>query len=66
MIVFSILTRGLNFLLLGWCLESGELQSEENKVSMEKKIKRKLKTPAQVMGLEKFYNGRNTFLSYGY
>lgn len=36
--------------------ESGELQSEENKVSMDKKLKRKLKTPAQVMALEKFYN----------
>ncbi|XP_027330731.1 homeobox-DDT domain protein RLT1 isoform X2 [Abrus precatorius] len=36
--------------------ESSELQSEENKVSMEKNKKRKLKTPAQVMALEKFYN----------
>ncbi|XP_061342825.1 homeobox-DDT domain protein RLT1-like isoform X2 [Gastrolobium bilobum] len=36
--------------------ESSELQSEENKVSMEKNKKRKLKTPAQVTALEKFYN----------
>ncbi|XP_054798308.1 homeobox-DDT domain protein RLT1 isoform X2 [Prosopis cineraria] len=36
--------------------ESGELQSEENKVSMEKNKKRRLKTPAQVMALEKFYD----------
>ncbi|KAK7300235.1 hypothetical protein RJT34_11075 [Clitoria ternatea] len=36
--------------------ESSELQSEENKVSMEKNKKRKLKTPTQVQALEKFYN----------
>ncbi|XP_019454891.1 PREDICTED: uncharacterized protein LOC109356025 [Lupinus angustifolius] len=36
--------------------ESSELQSEENKVSMEKNKKRKLKTPSQVAGLEKFYH----------
>ncbi|TKY57155.1 Homeobox protein NANOG [Spatholobus suberectus] len=36
--------------------ESSELQSEENKVSNEKNKKRKLKTPAQLMALEKFYN----------
>ncbi|KAK4278881.1 hypothetical protein QN277_016662 [Acacia crassicarpa] len=36
--------------------ESGELQSEENKVSIEKNKKRRLKTPAQVMALEKFYD----------
>ncbi|XP_019434822.1 PREDICTED: homeobox-DDT domain protein RLT1-like isoform X1 [Lupinus angustifolius] len=34
---------------------SNELQSEENKY-MEKNRKRKLKTPAQVAGLENFYN----------
>ncbi|XP_027344317.1 homeobox-DDT domain protein RLT1-like isoform X2 [Abrus precatorius] len=33
-----------------------ELQSEEVKLSMEKNKKRRLKTPAQVMALEKFYN----------
>ncbi|KAI4308172.1 hypothetical protein L6164_031274 [Bauhinia variegata] len=36
--------------------ESGELHSEENKVVVEKNKKRRLKTPAQVTGLEKFYN----------
>ncbi|KAK7276673.1 hypothetical protein RIF29_17817 [Crotalaria pallida] len=36
--------------------ESSEMHSEENKVSAEKNKKRKLKTPAQVAGLEKFYN----------
>ncbi|KAI4305932.1 hypothetical protein L6164_029258 [Bauhinia variegata] len=36
--------------------ESGELHSEENKVSGEKNKKRRLKTPAQVTALEKFYN----------
>ncbi|XP_020239272.1 homeobox-DDT domain protein RLT1 isoform X1 [Cajanus cajan] len=36
--------------------ESSELQSEENKVSNEKNKKRKLKTPAQLLALEKFYN----------
>ncbi|KAI9114503.1 hypothetical protein K1719_014201 [Acacia pycnantha] len=36
--------------------ESGELQSEENKVSIEKNKKRRLKTPAQLMALEKFYD----------
>ncbi|CAK8538674.1 unnamed protein product [Lathyrus sativus] len=35
--------------------ESSELQPEENKVSMEKSTKRKLKTPAQLKGLENFY-----------
>ncbi|AET00237.1 putative transcription factor Homobox-WOX family [Medicago truncatula] len=35
--------------------ESSELQPEENKVSAEKFPKRKLKTPAQLKGLEKFY-----------
>lgn len=36
--------------------ESGGAQSEENKVSLERDKKRRLKTPAQVMALEKFYN----------
>ncbi|KAI9114189.1 hypothetical protein K1719_014839 [Acacia pycnantha] len=36
--------------------ESGKLQSEENKGSMETNKKRKLKTPAQVYALEKFYD----------
>lgn len=36
--------------------DSNELHSEENKVSLEKNIKRRYKTPAQVMALEKFYN----------
>ncbi|GAU22160.1 hypothetical protein TSUD_251880 [Trifolium subterraneum] len=35
--------------------ESSELQPEENKASAEKNPKRKLKTPAQLKGLEKFY-----------
>lgn len=36
--------------------ESSEVHSEENKVSSEKDKKRRLKTPAQVMALERFYN----------
>lgn len=36
--------------------DSSEMHSEENKVSLEKNIKRRYKTPAQVMALEKFYN----------
>ncbi|KAK7304921.1 hypothetical protein VNO77_42815 [Canavalia gladiata] len=36
--------------------ETIELQSEENKMSTEKNKKRRLKTPAQVMALEFFYN----------
>lgn len=36
--------------------ELSEVHSEENKVSSEKDKKRRLKTPAQVMALEKFYN----------
>ncbi|XP_061358752.1 homeobox-DDT domain protein RLT1-like [Gastrolobium bilobum] len=36
--------------------ESNELHSEDNKDSMEKNKKRRLKTPAQVMALEKFYD----------
>ena len=35
--------------------EPSELQPEENKGSVEKSTKRKLKTPAQLKGLEKFY-----------
>lgn len=44
------------------CVESGGAQSEENKVSLERDKKRRLKTPAQVMALEKFYNGMITSL----
>ncbi|WJX37956.1 hypothetical protein P8452_25667 [Trifolium repens] len=33
-----------------------ELQSEDNKTSMDKNNKRKLKTPVQLMALEDFYN----------
>ncbi|CAJ2639511.1 unnamed protein product [Trifolium pratense] len=33
-----------------------ELQSEDNKTSIDKNNKRKLKTPAQLMALEDFYN----------
>ncbi|XP_048431143.1 uncharacterized protein LOC125472991 isoform X5 [Pyrus x bretschneideri] len=36
--------------------ESNELHSEENKNSQDNNKKRKLKTPAQLMALEKFYN----------
>ncbi|XP_042956308.1 homeobox-DDT domain protein RLT1-like isoform X3 [Carya illinoinensis] len=36
--------------------ESSGVHSEENKASMEKDRKRRLKTPAQVMALEKFYD----------
>ena len=43
-------------------LESSEVHSEENKVSSEKDKKRRLKTPAQVMALERFYNGMITYL----
>ncbi|KAL5565870.1 hypothetical protein UlMin_029034 [Ulmus minor] len=35
--------------------ESGDVHSEENKASQENK-KRRLKTPSQIMALEKFYN----------
>ncbi|KAF7833334.1 homeobox-DDT domain protein RLT1-like isoform X1 [Senna tora] len=42
---------------LQWRMEeSSELQLEENKVSMEKNKKRRLKTPTQVMALENFYD----------
>lgn len=58
-IVFFILMHELNFVFVGWCLETSELQPEENKVSMEKSTKRKLKTPAQLKGLENFYTGRD-------
>ncbi|KAJ7964998.1 Homeobox-DDT domain protein RLT1 [Quillaja saponaria] len=36
--------------------ETSEMHSEENKVSLEKGKKRRLKTPAQVEALEKFYD----------
>ncbi|XP_040992798.1 homeobox-DDT domain protein RLT1-like isoform X2 [Juglans microcarpa x Juglans regia] len=36
--------------------ESSGVHSEENKASMDKDRKRRLKTPAQVMALEKFYD----------
>ncbi|KAJ4724433.1 Homeobox-DDT domain protein [Melia azedarach] len=36
--------------------DSGERHSEENKLSLEKNMKRRYKTPAQVMALERFYN----------
>ncbi|KAM1394330.1 hypothetical protein FF2_029946 [Malus domestica] len=37
-------------------IQSNELHSEENKNSQDNNKKRKLKTPAQLMALEKFYN----------
>ncbi|XWS71264.1 hypothetical protein CRYUN_Cryun03dG0123400 [Craigia yunnanensis] len=36
-------------------LDSGEVQTEENKVSLDANKKRMIKTPAQVMALENFY-----------
>ncbi|KAJ0021092.1 hypothetical protein Pint_30861 [Pistacia integerrima] len=36
--------------------DSSEMHSEENKVSLEKNVKRRFKTRAQVMALENFYN----------
>ncbi|XP_021639066.2 uncharacterized protein LOC110634397 isoform X3 [Hevea brasiliensis] len=39
--------------------DSSEVHSEENGVSPEKNTKRILKTPAQIMALEKFYNEHN-------
>ncbi|XP_022732686.1 homeobox-DDT domain protein RLT1-like isoform X5 [Durio zibethinus] len=36
-------------------LNSGEMQTEENKVSLDVNKKRMLKTPAQIMALENFY-----------
>jgi hypothetical protein len=47
-------------------LELSEVHSEENKVSSEKDKKRRLKTPAQVMALEKFYNGMISTLVISY
>lgn len=38
-------------------LESNEAQYEDNKVSQDNKQKRKLKSPAQLLALEKFYRG---------
>ena len=40
-------------------IDSGEVQTEENKVSVDVNKKRMLKTPAQVMALENFYKGIN-------
>lgn len=57
-----VLISMVSQLLFYSCLESGGAQSEENKVSLEKDKKRRLKTPAQVMALEKFYNGMITSL----
>jgi len=57
-VIFSILTHVL--LLFCWYSEATEMQSEENKLSMEKNKKRRLKTPAQLTALEIFYNGRLT------
>jgi hypothetical protein len=57
-----VLISNVSQLLFYWCLESGGAQSEENRVSLEKDKKRRLKTPAQVMALEKFYNGMITSL----
>ncbi|KAJ9172257.1 hypothetical protein P3X46_015518 [Hevea brasiliensis] len=39
--------------------DSNEVHSEEYRVSPEKNTKRILKTPAQIMALEKFYNEHN-------
>ncbi|XP_065877978.1 uncharacterized protein [Euphorbia lathyris] len=39
--------------------DSSEMHDEENRVSLEKSTKRILKTPAQVMALEKFYSEHN-------
>ncbi|KAG8663127.1 homeobox-DDT domain protein RLT1 isoform X1 [Manihot esculenta] len=39
--------------------DSSEVHSEENRVSPEKNTKRILKTPAQIIALEKFYNEHN-------
>ena len=57
-----VLISMVSQLLFYSCLESGGAQSEENKVSLEKDKKRRLKTPAQVIALEKFYNGMITSL----
>eukprot|EP00257_Ricinus_communis_P027101 XP_025014515.1 homeobox-DDT domain protein RLT1 isoform X1 [Ricinus communis] len=47
------------FVVVGSGLDSNEMHSEENRVSFEKNTKRILKTPAQIMALEKFYNEHN-------
>lgn len=47
-----------------FCLDSSEAHSEENKASQDNK-KRRLKTPSQVMALEKFYNGKSASLLNG-
>ncbi|WCJ28842.1 Homeodomain-like superfamily protein [Euphorbia peplus] len=39
--------------------DSSEMHDEENRVSVEKSVKRILKTPAQIMALEKFYTEQN-------
>jgi len=46
--------------LFFWFSEPMELQLEDNTTSTEKNSKRKLKTPAQLMALEIFYNGKCT------
>lgn len=43
-------------------VDSNEVHSEENKTSLDNNKKRVLKTPAQLMALEKFYNGENASL----
>jgi len=48
-------------MLFCWYSETTEMQSEENKLSMEKNKKRRLKTPAQLTALENFYNGTLIF-----
>ena len=58
--VFVLLLDQLS-LTFQLCLESSEAHSEENKASQDNK-KRRLKTPSQVMALEKFYNGKNASL----
>jgi len=49
-------------MLFCWYSEASEMQSDENKLLMEKNKKRRLKTPAQLTALENFYNGRLTHL----
>lgn len=55
-IVVIIFISNINILLLS-ILDSSEMHSEENKVSLEKNVKRRFKTRAQVVALENFYNG---------
>lgn len=43
-------------------LDSGEVQTEENKVSLDVNKKRTVKTQAQVMALENFYKGISSSL----